>query len=100
MLRYYNYNHFTALWILSKTIRVSQYQKDKIKTNLDFLEQETVSGNGIRWGICKCAPHPTDNHASTTPLKFFTGRMSFLPPNQQCQSTEGTADAQVTKEYC
>jgi len=21
---------------------------------------------------------------------FSTGRMSFLPPNQQCQSTEGT----------
>jgi len=31
----------------------------------------------------------TDNHASTPPLSFFTGRMPFLPPNQQCQSTEG-----------
>ena len=31
----------------------------------------------------------TDNHASTPPLSFFTGRMSFLPPNQQRQSTEG-----------
>jgi len=31
----------------------------------------------------------TDNHASTSPLKFFTGRMPFLPPNQQRQSTEG-----------
>jgi len=25
--------------------------------------------------------HPTS--------QFFTGRMPFLPPNQQCQSTEG-----------
>ena len=32
----------------------------------------------------------TDNHASTPPLSFFTGRMPFLPPDQQCQSTEGT----------
>ena len=24
-----------------------------------------------------------DNHASTPPLSFFTGRMPFLPPNQQ-----------------
>jgi len=24
------------------------------------------------------------------PPVFFTGRMPFLPPNQQCQSTEGT----------
>ena len=25
----------------------------------------------------------SDNHASTPPLRFFTGRMPFLPPNQQ-----------------
>jgi len=31
----------------------------------------------------------TDNHAST-PALLFTGRMPFLPPNQQRQSTEGT----------
>jgi len=36
-----------------------------------------------------CTSFQTDNHASTTPLKFFTGRMPFLPPNQQRQSTEG-----------
>jgi len=29
----------------------------------------------------QCPPPPS-------PI-FFTGRMSFLPPNQQCQSTEG-----------
>jgi len=37
-----------------------------------------------------CTSLQTDNHASTPPLKFFTGRMPFLPPNQQRQSTEGT----------
>jgi len=42
-----------ALWILSGTTRVSWYQKGKTKTNLDFLEQETVSGNGISWALCK-----------------------------------------------
>jgi len=31
-----------------------------------------------------------DNHANIPPLSFFTGRMPFLPPNQQRQSTEGT----------
>jgi len=39
---YYYYYHFTALWILSRTTQVSQYQKGKTKINLDFLEQETV----------------------------------------------------------
>jgi len=54
---YYNYyNNFTALWILSGAIWVSQYQKGKIKTNLDFLEQETVNNSEISWTICKSAP--------------------------------------------
>jgi len=36
-----------------------------------------------------CTLLQTDNHASTPPLSFFTGRMPFLPSNQQRQSTEG-----------
>jgi len=28
---YYYYNHFTALWILSMTTRMSQYQKGTVK---------------------------------------------------------------------
>ena len=35
-----------------------------------------------------CTLLQTDKHTSTPPL-FFTGRMPFLPPNQQRQSTEG-----------
>ena len=46
---YYYYNRFTALSILSGTTWVSWYQKGKQKTNLDFLEQETVSSSGISW---------------------------------------------------
>jgi len=33
-------------------------------------------------------------HQHPTTL-FFTGRMPFLPPNQQCQSTEG-----MNTDYC
>jgi len=29
------------------------------------------------------------HHQQTNTRLFFTGRMLFLPPNQQCQSTEG-----------
>jgi len=39
-----------------------------------------------------CTSLHTDNHASTPPLSFFTGRMPFLPPNQQHQSTEGNSN--------
>ena len=62
----------------------------KVKPIWILLKQETVSGSGISWAVCKSA------HCSrqkTTPAPhyscFFTGRMPFLPPNQQCQSTEG-----------
>jgi len=37
-----------------------------------------------------CTLLQTDNHASSPPLSFFTGRVPFLPPNQQRQSTEVT----------
>jgi len=36
-----------------------------------------------------CTSLQTDNHASTSSLKFFTGWMLFMMPDQQCQSTEG-----------
>ena len=56
-----------------------------------LLKQETVNDSGISWAICKSATH---SRQITTPAPhhsvFFTGRMPFLPPNQQHQSTEGT----------
>jgi len=47
-----------------------------------------VSGSGISWAICKSAPR---SRQITTPAphhSVFTGRMPFLPLNQQRQSTE------------
>jgi len=51
-----------------------------------------LGGIGISWTICKqSAPRSRE---ITTPISsshyFFTGRMLFLMPNQQSQSTEGT----------
>ena len=63
----------------------------KVKPIWILLKQETVSGSGISWVICKSASRsrqiimPVPHHSS-----FFIGRMPFLPPNQQRQSTEGT----------
>ena len=62
----------------------------KVKPIWILLKQETESGIGVQ----VCTLLQTDNHASTPPLKFFTGRMPYLPPNQQRQSTEGS---KVTK---
>ena len=89
---------------------MSQYQKGK--TNLDFTED-----GGFHWRVSVdftedsewqwhqlghmqvCTPLYTDNHASTPPLSFFTGRMPFLPPNRQHQSTEGNTVGRNWHEF-
>jgi len=67
---------------MSGTTQASWYQKGK--TNLDFSE-----ARDNEWQVCKSAPR---SRQITTPAphhSVFTGRMPFLPPNQQRQSTEG-----------
>jgi len=66
---------------------VSRYQKGKAK--LDFTEARDSEWQWHQLGRVQiCTSLQTDNHASTPPL-VFSGRMPFLPPNQQHQSTEG-----------
>jgi len=72
---------------------VSRYQKGK--TNLDFTDARESEWQWHQLGqmqVCTCLQ--TDNHTSIAPLSFFTGRMPFLPPNQQRQRTEGHNTAQ------
>jgi len=64
----------------------------KSKTNLDFTEARDSEWQWHQLGHMQSAPRsrqittPAPHHST----KFFTGRMPFLPPNQQRQSTEGT----------
>ena len=51
------------------------------------MKQKTVSGNGISWAICKCAPCSRQITMPAPHHSVFTGRMPFLLPNQQRQST-------------
>jgi len=62
----------------------------KVKPIWTSLKQETVSGSGISWAICKSAPHSRQITMPAPHNSVFTGRMPFLLPNQQRQSTEGT----------
>jgi len=65
---------------------VGRYQKGK---NLDFTKARDNEWQWHQLGHMQvCTPLQTDNHANTSPLSF-AGRMPFLPPNQQRQSTEG-----------
>jgi len=68
----------------------------KVKPIWILMKQETVSSSGM--AICKSAPR---SRQITTPAphhSVFTGRMPFLPPNQQRQSTEGTQSVQKQKQ--
>ena len=72
---------------LSRTTRVSRYQKGK--TNLDFTEARDSEWQWHQLGHMQiCTLLLTDSHA-TPHHSVFAGRMPFQPPNQQCQSTEG-----------
>ena len=57
----------------------------KVKPIWILLKQETVSGSGISWAICKSAPC---SRQTTTPA-----------PHQQHQSTEGTAATYWCKNH-
>ena len=61
----------------------------KVKPIWILLKQETVRTVASAGHMQVCTSLQTDNQARTSPLSFFTGRMPFLPPNQQRQSTEG-----------
>ena len=51
-------------------------------TNLDFTEARHSEWQWHQLGHMQvCISLQTDNHTSTPPLKIFTGRMPFLPPN-------------------
>jgi len=74
-----------------------RYQKGK--TNLDFTEARDSRWQWHQLGHMQvCISLQTDNHASNSPLSFFTGRMPFLPPNHQRQSTEGLIEYATNPE--
>jgi len=73
----------TRLTVLSSgTTWVSRYQKGK--TNLDFTE-ETVSGSGISWAICKSAPRTRQITTPATHHSVFY-RPDALPAAQPTAS--------------
>jgi len=84
----YTHTHpFNGPW--SGTTQVSRYQKGK--TNQDFTEAKDSERQWHQLGHMQVSTSlQTDNHASTSPLSFFTSRVPFLLTNQQRQNTEGT----------
>jgi len=54
-----------------------------------FIEAKDDGGGGDNWitGAISRAKLQLNHRHQQTNIQFFTGRMPFLSPNQQCQST-------------
>ena len=63
----------------SSTTRVSRYQKGKPIWIL--LKQETVSGSGISWAICKSVPHSRQITMPASHHFLQSGCLSCCPAN-------------------
>jgi len=61
----------------------------KVKPISILLTQETVSGSGISWAICKYAPLSRQITMPAPRHSVFYRPGALLPPNQQHQCTEG-----------
>ena len=73
---------------LSGTTQVSRYQKGKNQSGFYWSERQWVAmASAGPYASLHLAPDRQLRQHPTT--QFFTGRMPFLPPNQQRQSTEG-----------
>jgi len=84
---YYYYNHFTSLWILSGTTRVSRHQKGKTRkvNQSGFTGARESEWQWHQLGHMQISTSPqTDNHASIPPLSFY--RPDALPPAQSTAS--------------
>ena len=74
---------------MSWTTQVSRYQKGRPKPIWILLKQETVSGSGISWAVCKSAPR---SRQITTPAPH---RSVFLQAG--CRSCRPTNSVKALK---
>ena len=77
--------------LFSRKTWVSRYQKGKTSLDLHKARDDGFwESSGISWTICKQSAPRSRQITTTTPHhSIFTGRMLFLTPKQQHQSTEG-----------
>jgi len=80
--------------LFSRTTWVSRHQKSRtilVKPIWILLKQETASGSGISWAICKSAPRPRQITMPESHCSVFTGLMPFLPPTNSVKALKAKA---------
>ena len=81
----HTHTHTRLTALLSGTTQVSRYQKGK--TNLDFTGARESEWQWHQLGHMQvCTSLQTDNHASTPPLSFFTGRCPSCRPTNSVKA--------------
>jgi len=56
-----------------------------------YIGAKDEGSDGDNWSYETCLKLQSNHHHQHTNIQPFTGRMPFLSPNQQCQSTERNA---------
>jgi len=82
--------------LFSRITWVSRHQKGK--PFWFYWSERWWGGSSISWTICNSKSFVSRSRQITVPVphhSVFIGRMTFLPPNQQRQSTEGKWYIQV-----
>jgi len=77
--------HVPPLTAITRKTRVSRYENVFILDVIGAKMMEMV----VTAGAIRRAEFQSNHHHQQTITQLFTGRMLFLSPNQQCQSTEG-----------
>ena len=72
---------FISDWCYPKT--------DGLRPHHWILLEQRMTEAMVTTGGIRHAKLQSNRHHQQTNTQFFTGRMPFLSPNQQCQSTEG-----------
>jgi len=95
----HTHTHTTILqpsWILSRTTQVSRHSALERSNQSGFTGARDSEWQWHQLGHMQICSVTQTRHITMptsqfiAPLSFFTGRMPFLPPNQQRQSTEGS----------
>ena len=74
---------------LSGTTWVSRYQKSN--TIWILLKQETVSGSGISWAVCKSAPHSRQTTTPARHLSFLQAGCPYCHPTNSDKALKAVA---------
>jgi len=83
---YYYYIHLMAFFQDNLGKPAPEKQNHSGKTSLGLLQQDTVSGSGISWAICKSAPCPRQMTMPVPHLSVFTCRMPSCRPTNSVKA--------------